>query len=138
LTLNRPSRSADNIFIMVPVLDELPPALKSRADETTEIPLRDVLMDVRVEDDGRRTIVLTFVLADPPEGMETWPVDELWALRRVAREVVPEALAKVLEKAAKDHGVEPDELPSYSWTVEFRPEQMPPIAPDDVPLTFED
>lgn len=130
---------ADTIFMMVPVLDELRPALKSRAEGATEIAqLRDVLVDVRDENDGRKIIVLTFVLADPSNGADTWPVAELWELRRVAREVVPKALAKILDKAAKDRDIAVDDLPPFGWTVEFKPEHMPPLAPDDVPLAVED
>jgi hypothetical protein len=124
---------------MVPaVLDEISPALKSRAEGTTKIAqIREVLTDIRTEDDGRWTIVLTFLLADPPKGMETWPVEELWELRRVAREVVPQSISKNLQELANERDIDVDDLPPISWTVEFKPEHMPPVAPADEQLEFE-
>jgi hypothetical protein len=125
---------------MVPpvALDDLRPALKDRAKDSPEIAhLRDVLWELHKEDDGSTTIVFTFVLADPPDGMETWPVDELWELRRVAREVVPKSLEKALAEAAVEAGTTVDALPQFGWTVEFKPEHMPPLAPDDESLEFE-
>lgn len=123
---------------MVPaILDDLPPVLKSRAEGATKIALlRDVVPRVRAEDDGTRTLVLTFVLADPPDGMDTWPVDELWELRRIAREVVPEKVAKAVASAAREAGTTVDALPSFSWTVQFQPEHMPPLADDDESFVF--
>ncbi len=124
---------------MVPVaLDEISPALKRRAQGATEIAqLREVVSDVRHDDDGGTTIVLTFVLADPPAGADTWPVDELWELRRIAREVVPKVMATSLENAARERGVSIEDLPSIDWAVEFKPEHMPSLAPDDESLEFE-
>jgi hypothetical protein len=114
------------------LLDDVSPALKSHADGVTEIALiRDVLHRVDVEDDGTRTIVLTLVLADPPAGMDTWPVEELWELRRIAREVVPKSLATALDKTAEEAGTSVDALPAFGWSVEFQPEHMPPLAEGD-------
>jgi hypothetical protein len=128
------------MLIMVPpvALDDLRPVLKDRAKDSPEIAhLRDVLSEPHKEDDGSTTIVFTFVLADPPDGMETWPVDELWELRRVAREVIPKSLEKALAKAAAKAGTTVDALAQFGWTVEFKPEHMPPLAPDDESLEFE-
>lgn len=128
------------MLIMVPpvALDDLRPVLKDRAKDSPEIAhLRDVLSDLHREDDGSTTIVFTFVLAAPPDGMETWPVDELWELRRVAREVIPKSLEKALAEAAAKAGTTVDALPQFGWTVEFKPEHMPPLAPDDESLEFE-
>jgi hypothetical protein len=124
---------ADIMPVMVPVmLDDLPPALKRRAEGTTEVALvRDVISRVHTEDDGTRTIVLTWVLADPPSGMDTWPIEELWELRRVAREVVPQAVARAVAEAAREAGTTAEVLPAFSWTVEFQPEHMPPLAKGD-------
>lgn len=127
------------MFAMVPVLlEELPTALKSRAEGTTRVArVRDVAVRVLEHDDGGMTVVLTFVLADPPDGMETWPVEELWELRRVAREIVPGTVARVVQEAALEAGIAVDALPTFSWTVEFKPEHMPPLAADDESIAFE-
>lgn len=123
---------------MVPVvLDDLPLALKARAEGATKVAVvREVIPGVRVDDDGARTIVLTFVLADPPEGLETWPVEDLWELRRVAREIVPEKVAEAVAVVAREQGVTVDQLPPFSWGVEFKPETMPSLAADDESIDF--
>lgn len=124
---------------MVPIaLDDLPLMVKSRAEGRTKIAqVRKIVPEVRDQDDGRTTVVLAFVLADPPAGMDTWPVDELWELRSVAGEVVPGAIEKALAEVAAKRGTTVDDLPAFGWAIEFRPEHMPPIAPDDEHLVFE-
>lgn len=46
------------------------------------------------------------VLADPPSGMDSWAVDDLWELRRLVRSVIS------------------DNLPEFDlpWYVAFEPE----------------
>lgn len=125
--------------VMVPVLlDDLPPELKSRAEGATKVAqVREVVSHLREgDDDDATTIVLTFVLADPPAGMDTWPVEELWELRRIARDVVPQALGAAVAKAAADAGISVDAIPKFGWTVEFKPEHMPSFAADDKSIAF--
>jgi hypothetical protein len=128
----------DTIFVMVALmLEDLPPELKRLAKGATKVArIHEVVTYTRQEEDGGATLVLTFVLADPPAGMDTWPVEELWELRRIAREVVPSAIAKVLADAAQQAGTTVEALPSFSWTVEFKPEHMPTLEADDESIVF--
>lgn len=49
------------------------------------VEVRDVHYDIAEDRDGIPSINLTVVLADPPAGTDTWPLEEILPLRRVVR-----------------------------------------------------
>jgi hypothetical protein len=103
---------------MAPVLDTLPEALKDSTDGTTKIAVvRDVRIELREDAYDGRAFEITMVLADPPPGAETWPIEELWTIRRVARDIVANAM--------RENNID---LP---WFVVFEPETIEPLASDD-------
>src|SRR5690242_14050801 len=84
------------------VAEQLPRALKDQnAGETW---IKEVRVDVREDSSERSALFVVLVLSDPPHGAETWPVDDLWALRRIVREAMTE--------------LQP-ELPEMPWYVVF-------------------
>jgi hypothetical protein len=79
---------------MASMEEELTQALREQAER-----LRDQLapgdtrvVEVRVRpgeaSDGERAIFVELKLANPPGDLETWPVDDVWALRRTLRNAV--------------------------------------------------
>lgn len=50
----------------------------------------DARTEIEEDPFGDPALVIVLVLADPPDDAETWPVDDLWALRRIVRDVVDE------------------------------------------------
>ena len=97
--------------VMVPVLDQLPPALRNQQAGATQV--RDVRADVREDSSGTSALFVVLVLSDPPG--DTWPVEDLWEFRDIARAAV--------------NKVVPDlEMP---WFVEFEPENPDALDPDD-------
>jgi hypothetical protein len=52
--------------------------------------VRDVRVDVREDAFGDEALFVVLVLSDPPEGHESWPVDDLRALRRFVRDYLTE------------------------------------------------
>ncbi len=100
-------------------VERLPLALKDKSAGATII--KDVRVEVREDSSDRLALFVVLVLSDPPQGHETWPVDDLWALRREVR------------------GAIADEAPDLNmpWSVVFEPEH--PDLPDegDEPLGIE-
>jgi hypothetical protein len=111
-------------------LEALPARLKDRALPLVNL-LRDVRSRVEQDGDGGTMVMLTFILADPPDGAETWPVEQLWELRQIAREVVPAVLNDAVASAMDELSVPAHLVPRFSWAVEFEPEHMPPLSSDD-------
>lgn len=65
---------------------------------------------------GEPAVIVTLVLADPPAGLETWPVDDLWEIRRLVNDVVRE--------------VDPElEIP---WLTSFEAEDPDELDPGDL------
>jgi hypothetical protein len=86
------------------VMEQLPNELRDRAAGKTRV------MDVRIEPSedstGESAIVVRIILSDPPSNAETWPVEDLWELRAVVRDVVAEL----------------DPAPQLPWFIAFEPE----------------
>lgn len=85
------------------VLEEIRPALKDRSAGQTMI--RDVRVEAGSDSTGEDAVFIVLVLGDPPDGQETWPVDDLRALRGFVRE----------------HIAGQTEIP-IPWFVRFEPE----------------
>jgi len=65
---------------------------------------------------GDEAVIVKLVLADPPAGLETWPVDDLWEIRRLTNEVIRQ--------------VDPElETP---WLISFEAEDPGELDPDDI------
>lgn len=95
------------------VEEALTEALRDREVGSTRV----VAVRVRRGDDseGQPALFVELTLTDPPEEPGTWPVDEIWQLRRIVRDAV----------SALD-GIE---LP---WFVFFEPEHPDELEPSDV------
>jgi hypothetical protein len=92
-------------------VERLPDALRDRTAGSTRV------IAARVRDgedsEGRPALFVTLVLSDP-QG-DTWPVDDLWELRRDVQSVISK--------------VNPDlETP---WFIAFEPEHAEQQEPDD-------
>src|SRR5580698_1598399 len=100
------------------VADRLPDELRnSQAGKTA---VREV--DVRFQEDssGQLALYVVLTLANPPRGQSTWPVDDLWALRRIALK------AKTgLEATYK-------ETVDMPWFVVFEPEKPGALEDEDI------
>ena len=66
------------------VAELLPNELEGQHAGETKV--REVRVDVREDSSGRTALFVVLVLSEPPRGADTWPVDDLWALRRAVRE----------------------------------------------------
>jgi hypothetical protein len=68
--------------------------------------VRDVSVDVSEDRDGVTSVYLSAVLADPPPGADTWPLEDIVPLRRAVRaranELGLEAPVYLLLKPASD------------------------------------
>jgi hypothetical protein len=103
---------------MAAVADRLPDELRHSQVGKTEI--RDV--DVRFQEDssGQLALYLVLTLANPPRGQSTWPVDDLWALRRSALQAKTR-----LETQHK-------ETIDMPWFVVFEPEKPGALEDEDL------
>jgi hypothetical protein len=91
------------------VADRLSNELKEHQAGRTEV--RNA--SVRFEEDasGQEALYIVLTLANPTRGQATWPVDDLWALRRDVLDI----------KTRAEHDLkEPISLP---WFVVFEPEK---------------
>jgi hypothetical protein len=68
---------------MTATVEQLPPAL------------RDVRTEMREDSSDRAALFVVLVLANPPEGLDRWPVDDLWELRRIVRAAIAERLPQL-------------------------------------------
>lgn len=66
------------------VSETLIPVLKGlRANDTSVV---DVRWDERDDSSGRPAVFIALVLADPPAGQETWPIEDVRRLKRTVRD----------------------------------------------------
>src|SRR5205814_6579079 len=91
--------------------EKLPAALRDRtAGDTRVVGARATVGE---DSEGRSALFITLVLSAPSG--DTWPVEDLWELRRNVRSVIAE--------------VDPDlELP---WFIVFEPESAEQLETDD-------
>ena len=64
---------------------------------------------------GEDAIVIKLVLADPPDALETWPIEDLWAIRDMTRAVIQD--------------VDPEG--TTPWLISFESEDAGDLEPDD-------
>lgn len=99
------------------VTEKLPDQLRDRYAGGTLV--RDVKVEFRDDSSDQEALFVILVLSDPPAGADTWPVDDLWELRRLTRE----AIADITKK------LDPQwEMP---WFVSFEPQNPELLADDD-------
>lgn len=100
------------------VVDRLPDVLRDSHAGKTQV--RDVRIRFQEDSSGQPALYVVLILANPPRGQSTWPVDDLWALRRAV------AAAKTdLETELKDEV----DLP---WFVVFEPENPSALEDEDL------
>lgn len=75
----------------------------------------------REDSSGRPALFVELVLSEPPKGAETWPVDDLWELRRMVRDV--KARVEAQAESARD------ELP---WYIVFESENYVSLDDEDI------
>jgi hypothetical protein len=110
-----------NVYMVV--ADRLPGELRNRNAGVTYV--KDVKVELREDSSEEPAFFVVLVLSDPPTGHESWPIDDLWALRRITREVIDEIREEL----------EPNwNLP---WFIVFEPEH-PELLNDDDELPFAD
>jgi hypothetical protein len=100
-------------------VERLPPALKDKSAGATII--KDVRVEIREDSSDRPALFVVLVLSDPPRGHETWPVDDIWQLRREVRDAIADQLPDL-------------ELP---WFIVFEPEHPDLLDEDDEQLGLE-
>ena len=93
-------------------VEQLPEALRSKSAGATII--KEVRVDFREDSGDRLALFVVLVLTDPPD-QGTWPVDDLWELRRVVRETIAEQAPDL-------------DMP---WYVVFEPEHPDLLDEDD-------
>jgi len=91
------------------VTDRLSDELRAHQAGKTEV--RDAKVRFEVDASGEEALYVVLTLANPTRGQATWPIDDLWALRRHVLEIKTR-----LERDLN----EPVELP---WFVVFEPER---------------
>jgi hypothetical protein len=92
-------------------VEKLPDALRDRTAGATRV--IEARAHVGEDSEGRTALFVTLVLSNPAG--DTWPVDDLWELRRGVQSVIAE--------------VDPDlDLP---WFVTFEPENAEQQETDD-------
>ena len=64
---------------------------------------------------GEPAILVAVTLSNPPDGLETWPVEDVWNLRRQVSDVA--------------QGVE--EMLERPWYITFEPKDAGELAPED-------
>jgi hypothetical protein len=67
------------------------------------------------DSDGEPVLFVRFILSNPPEGLETWPTEDINAIRRNTRDAIVNADAGLL----------------VPWVISFEPEAAVEIDPDD-------
>lgn len=100
------------------VADRLPDALRQHQAGRTRV----LDAKVRFEEDasGDEALYIILTLANPARGQATWPVDDLWALRRDVLEIKTR-----LENEHK-------EALNFPWFVVFEPEKPSDLEVDDL------
>jgi hypothetical protein len=92
------------------VAEQLPDELKGRHAGQTQV--RNARVEMR-EDSSERPAVFIVLVLEPPLGRkDTWPVEDLWELRRA----VAKAKEDVESRYRAQQHAEPADLP---WFVEF-------------------
>jgi hypothetical protein len=75
---------------MTATVERLPPALRDQSAGDTII--RDVRVETRGDSSDRLSLFVVLVLTNPPAGLDHWPVDDLWELRRRVRAAIADKL----------------------------------------------
>ncbi len=74
---------------MVPeVLDRLPAELEERWTGGTKV--QGAKLTTEEDSSGDLAVFVTVMLSDAPRGQDTWPVEDVWMLRRLVQESVDE------------------------------------------------
>ena len=97
----------------MPTVEELPAALTNQEAGGTRVV--GARVSYREDSEGEPAVFVELILSDPPAGMDTWPVEDVWALRRAVREAI-ENLDPELD---------------MSWFISLAPEREEELDPED-------
>ncbi len=92
---------------------ELEGKLQGLKSGTTEVLSAKVRHEA--DSEGEPALFLELTLTNPPPGEETWPIDDIWALRRKVRDVVA-SIGDVTEP----------------WFIRFYPKDPGELEPSDL------
>jgi hypothetical protein len=99
------------------VVDRLPEALRDKHAGATEV--RNARVRVEEDSSGQPALVIALTLNDPPRGRDTWPVEDLWELRKIV----------LVVKTELESELGPLDLP---WAVAFEPESSEELDSEDL------
>ena len=91
------------------VADRLPDALRKHQAGRTEV--RNATVRFEEDASGQEALYVVLTLANPVRGQATWPVGDLWALRR--------DVLDIKDRLEVEHG----EALDMPWFVVFEPEK---------------
>jgi hypothetical protein len=100
------------------VLDAIQPMKHQTVGHTI---VRDIRVERQPDSSGEEAYFVVLVLADPPEGQDSWPLEDLRSLRQAVREAIAERVPDI----------------DATWYVVFEPEH-PDLEDDDEQLGFFD
>jgi hypothetical protein len=101
------------------VAEQLPHELAGQHAGETRV--KDVRIDLREDSSGRPALFVVLVLSAPPKGADTWPIDDLWKLRRM----VSDTKARVEAKAESS-------APELPWYIVFESEHDELLDAEDI------
>lgn len=107
-----------SIDIMV-VAEQLPHELAGQHAGKTRV--KDVRVDLRDDSSGRPALFIVLVLSAPPKGADTWPIDDLWKLRRMVSDT------KARMEAQAEYAA-----PELPWYVVFESEYEELLDAEDI------
>jgi hypothetical protein len=100
---------------VVATLERINDALIDRGLVVGQTQVIAVRTRLRADPGGDDAIIIKLVLADPPDNLETWPVEDLWAIREMTSAVIRE--------------VDPDGM--VPWVISFESEDAGDLDTDD-------
>jgi len=99
----------------VAVVEQIRDVLNGRGIVVGKTRVVSVRTSLSQDANGEDVVIVKLVLSDPPAGEETWPIEDLWEIRRMTNSAIRE--------------VDPDlKIP---WAVSFEPENPGELDPED-------
>lgn len=96
-------------------VERIDAAFREGPVEEGETRVVDARARVTEDSEGAPAVHIELTLTTPPPGRETWPVEDIWALRRTVRDIM----------------LELDPESTTAWFLTFLPEGREEFAPED-------